>query len=129
MTTNAVTTLRLEGLSLPVRLGCEAEERAIPQEVRITAEFRFEHPLKAEYSDDLGDTVCYAEVCDALRALCCSREFKLIERMGAECLAVIRTIAGDGVRIALTVHKVRPPVEGLTGGAIYTCGDFLLSRL
>jgi FolB domain-containing protein len=117
--------LRIEDLKLRVRLGYTATERARPQEVRVSAEFRFLSPPGSEKSDLLRETICYATLAEALRAHCESRPFKLVERLGAECLAIARGLAGRRAEVAVAVHKVRPPVKGLKGGTFYRCGDFL----
>jgi dihydroneopterin aldolase len=120
-------SLRVEDLSVHVKLGCTPEERSIPQEVRITYEFRYETPLRGETTDDINDVVCYATASEALRAHCETDEFKLIERLGVECLNILyAVVAEQKALVALMIHKVRPPVHGLLGGATYRCGDFSL---
>lgn len=117
-------SLRLEDIRLQVRLGCLPDERERPQEVRLAVEFRFDREPSCLKSDRLEETICYARLCEALRAHCESREFKLIERIGYEAYGIARELAGPGVKVAVRAHKVRPPVEALLGGAISTCGDF-----
>lgn len=121
-------SLGLENLSLQIKLGCTKEERAFPQEVRISVEFLFDGPPKGIISDGLEDTICYAEVCKALKDHCESREFKLIERLAFEAFGAVREVVRGRAKISLAVHKVRPPVEGLLGGTHYRCGDYLPSR-
>lgn len=122
----ACHSLRMENFEVKVRLGCLADERAVPQLIRISAEFVFEEPPKACLSDELEDTICYAQVCDALKKHCESREFKLIERIGFECYGLLRELSRGKAKVALKVHKVKPPVESLAGGSTYSCGDFKL---
>ncbi len=124
--TNGVHVLSLNDLSLKVHLGCEAVERLVPQEVRVSVEVRWPEAPMGEVSDELSDTVCYAELANALTQLCEGREFKLIETLASESLRVVRTAASAGPLIGLCVHKVRPPVPHLLGGAKYYCGDFRL---
>jgi dihydroneopterin aldolase len=116
--------LRLNELVLHLRLGCEESERARPQEVRVSIEIRFSSPPAATESDRLTDTVCYARLSEALRAHCEAREYRLIERVGLDAYRVAREIAGPETALALSVHKIKPPVERLLGGAVYRCGDF-----
>ncbi len=118
--------LRIEDLSVQVRLGCLADEREIPQEVRYTVEFRFPHEPAGVRSDEIGDTICYAKVSEKLKDLCARNEFKLIERLAVESYEALQDLASDGILIGLSLHKVRPPVDGLLGGSHYACGDFLL---
>lgn len=124
MTPKLFHSLRLEDLRLAVHLGCTPEERAVVQEVRIAVELRFLVAPFGTESDELSDTVCYAEISDKITRHCESREFKLIERMGFECYHLVRELTDREVGVAVTVHKVKPPVNNLRGGAHYRCGDF-----
>jgi 7,8-dihydroneopterin aldolase/epimerase/oxygenase len=121
-------TLRLNDLSLQVKLGCTVEERTRPQEVRVSVELQFDGSPKGIFSDALEDTICYAEVCKVIKERCERREFQLIERLAFEALAAAQEIVRDRAKISLSAHKVRPPVEGLLGGVIYTCGDYILGN-
>jgi dihydroneopterin aldolase len=118
--------LRIEDYSVKVRLGCQAEERAVPQEVRLTLEYRFLTAPAALHSDRLEDTICYGEVCSSLRKHCESKEFHLIERLAGECFEIAKGFARGRAELALRVHKVSPPVENLRGGSVYELGDFRL---
>ncbi len=117
-------SLSIEDLTLQVRLGCTAEERWRPQEVRLSVEFRFEGAPGGFTSDRLDETVCYARVSDALKAHIESREYHLIEKIAADAYRISKEIAGRETGVALVAHKVRPPVTGLSGGTKYRCGDF-----
>lgn len=121
-------SLRLEDLSLHVHLGCTPEERAFRQEVRVTIEIRFHEKPSAVDNDQLADTVCYAEISESVQATCETHEYQLIERMAGEIYEIARKIIGPESRAALavTVHKVRPPVPSLRGGSFYRVGDFAL---
>lgn len=118
--------LRIEDFSVPVRLGCSPQERAQPQEVRFTIELRFDEAPAGVATDSLDGTVCYADLCQVLRDLAQGREFQLIEKLAADAYRVLREICGAGPRLAVQVHKVRPPIEGLLGGSRYRLGDFQL---
>jgi dihydroneopterin aldolase len=122
--THAFHSLFLKDLSLPVRLGWPAEERAVPQEVRISLELRFPSPPPGTVSDDLEDTICYAELSESLRTLATSQEFKLLERLGAELFKAAKKEVRGRALLALEVKKVAPPLEGLLGGAIFRVGEF-----
>jgi dihydroneopterin aldolase len=118
--------LRVQDLVLQVHLGCSAEERAKPQEVRVTLEFRFTEPPGGAVSDKIEEALCYAEVCTAVRRLTDSSEYCLIERLASEIYGVAAEMAGPAAQTAVRVHKVRPPVADLSGGSVYVCGDFAL---
>ena len=119
------SALTISELSLRVRLGVSAEERSLPQEVRVTAVLRFLAPPAATFDDSITNTFCYAEACERLRELAGKREFRLIEKLGADCWEAFRELVGDKAEVGVTIHKVRPPVDGLLGGARFSCGDFL----
>lgn len=117
-------TLFIRDLSLPVRLGCETAERAIPQEVRVNLEFRFSTQPKSMETDNIKDAICYATISQALKNYCENREFKLIEKLAYDLTAVTKDLIDHNIALSLTVHKVKPPVEGLHGGAHYRIADF-----
>jgi dihydroneopterin aldolase len=123
-------TLKLKDLILAVRLGCGEVERAQPQEVRVSVEFRFKKNITSIKSDNIDETVCYAKAAAAIREHCESREFKLIERLGFEIYEVMGRVLSESrslhepVEVAVTVHKVHPPVERLEGGSWFSYGDF-----
>jgi dihydroneopterin aldolase len=126
-------SLTLQDLVLTVHLGCTAEERALPQEVRVKLELRFPTgpmtlPITlpvALSSDKLEDTICYAKISYAIIKHCEAREYHLIERMAAEIYLLTREISGPEIELDITVHKVRPPVDQLRGGTFFRCGDFI----
>lgn len=118
-------SLRLESLSLSVHLGCLADERKDAQEVRWSVELRFPSEPKGCRSDEIADTISYADIADVLRAHCESGEFKLIERLAVEGYEKLRAIVKPPIQMLVELHKVRPPVEDLHGGSHYRCGDFL----
>ena len=51
--------LTIRGVSLPIRLGCSADERLNPQPVEIDLTIRFETPPRGMVTDRLEDTVSY----------------------------------------------------------------------
>ncbi len=118
--------IRLRELVLRVHLGCTHEERAKPQEVRISVELRFETAPQGTITDALEDTICYGKISDEIRKCCETREYQLIEKMGYDAYGTVRELTGEEVAIGISVHKVRPPIENLLGGAYFRCGDFVL---
>ena len=119
-----LNSLELTDLGLWVHLGCMAEERATPQEVRLTVTLRFHEAPKGCVTDELSETICYAEIAEGLKDHADSREFNLIERLAFASYAIVRKIAGAKAEVQIRVHKVRPPVPTLLGGSSYQCGDF-----
>ena len=117
------TTLEVPAIRLDVRLGCEAPERAVPQAVDLALVIDFAAAPAACASDELADTVCYAELAGLAGAYCAAREFRLVERLAFELRDVVRTRLPHDARLALTVTKVAPPVPGLSGGVRFTIDD------
>ena len=116
--------LEFRGARLEVRLGCSAEERAVPQAVDLDLAVRFPELPSACESDKLEDTVCYAELIDAARAACAGREFRLVERLAHELFAALRPLIPPGTELWLRATKLDPPVRGLAGGVAFSLGDF-----
>ncbi len=123
--TSRYHSLRISEFSLQVRLGCSQEERARAQEVRVSVEFRFVSPPQGINSDRLEDTICYARVCQSIRNLTDGREFALLEKLASDLMSILQEFSKGIALVALTVHKVLPPVEGLRGGTVYRIGDFV----
>jgi dihydroneopterin aldolase len=113
--------LGLNDLRLKVRLGCGAEERATVQEVSFDLAIRFPRPPEGSRTDELEGTICYGELSEKLRALCGSREFKLIEHLGWEAYRLLDP--GPGRTLWLKVTKLKPPVADLLGGASFELGS------
>ena len=117
------TRLEVPAIRLEVRLGCEAPERAAPQAVDLALVIDFAATPDACRSDELADTVCYAQLASATREYCAAREFRLVERLAAELRDLVRTRLPDDAGLALTVTKLAPPVPGLAGGVRFTIDD------
>lgn len=75
-------------------------------------------------SDRLEDTVCYAELIEAARKACAGREFALVERLAHQLFLALRPLVPPGADLWLRATKLRPPVEGLSGGVAFSLGDF-----
>lgn len=116
-------SLEVPAIRLDVRLGCQADERAVPQGVEIALRIRFADLPAACWTDDLADTVCYAELAAALREHCATREFRLVERLALELAGVVRARLPEGARLTLTAVKLAPPVAELVRGVRFTIDD------
>jgi dihydroneopterin aldolase len=116
--------LEFHGARLEVRLGCSAAERFAPQAVDLDLAVRFARLPEACASDDLADTVCYAALIDAAREVCAGREFHLLERLAHELFGRLRALVPPDAELWLRATKLRPPVEGLSGGVAFSLGEF-----
>lgn len=124
----ARTTLRIHRLELDVRLGCGADERAVPQKVELEATLRFAATPRACRTDELADTVCYAELAEIARERANAREYRLVEHLGHELYAAFRDRLPDDTRLELVVRKVAPPVPGLLGGVSFAIEEEEVQR-
>lgn len=116
--------LEIRALVLKVRLGWEAVERKVPQDVSFSVSLRFDRMPEGCRTDELSDSLCYGDVSELIARNIESREFKLIEHLAFVLFEEIKKLAGASVRVRLEVHKLHPPVENLRGGSVYTIGDF-----
>src|SRR5690349_20327790 len=105
--------MHIRSLSLDARLGCTAEERSVPQEIRVSVELRFFEAPPGVLTDDLNDTICHAKVSEALNEHLRGREFNLVEKMASEFYGVLKKRIEGRAELALTLHKVKPPVSRL----------------
>ena len=115
--------LTISGISLPLRLGCSAEERLNPQPVEIDLTIRFETPPRGMVTDRLEDTVGYDALVGAIKEATSDREFSLIEHVANEILTSLRRIVEAEHELRVTVRKVSPPVPEITKSAEFTVGD------
>ena len=115
--------LRVQGISLPVHLGCFRGEKQQPQTVEFDVVIRFETPPQGMVTDRLAETVSYVAIVDRIKETVTDREFSLIEYLGKEVFAALKGIADEGHRLQLTVRKVSPPVPEITRGAEFTISE------
>lgn len=117
-------TLDLPEIILFPRLGLLPEERANPQEVRLSLEITFAHPLAACLSDDIAGTLCYHHLYDEINDLLSRNEFRLIEHLALTIATIvtneIHSRALPAATVSLTLHKVSLPLAALPKGAIFS---------
>lgn len=106
----SMDVLFLEGLELPCRVGCSAQERATPQSLRVDVQMFCASLQRAGLTDDLSATVDYRIALDMVQAVQAG-EYQLIERV-AEVLAGVALRDPRVERVQVTVRK-RPPVQGV----------------
>jgi len=89
----------------------EEKERAQPFEVDLELCVDL---ARAGESDDLGDTVDYGAICEAVGRVISSERYELIERLAERIAEVCRTdrrVLG----VVVEVRKLRPPVRAVLG--------------
>lgn len=118
--------LSVNRLQVHAHLGFYTGERAKLQPVEIC--FRLYFPEAPPFAlDDEADFFDYGELCKVLTDFIASRDFKLVEFMGAELFRRLRADLdarhASHVKLWLRLNKVAAPVAGLTGGASFTQCD------
>ena len=117
--------IELRGLRVMAICGVLAEERSRPQP------FAFDIDLECDLgpagrTDDLADTIDYAEVCDRIVRVAVEGRYSLMERLAEVAAESILALDGvEGVSVLLT--KLRPPVGhdlSTAGVRVYRGGGF-----
>lgn len=103
-----VETITLTGISGYGYHGVLDTERNIGQEFVVDVEYALSM-LAAARSDELVDTLSYAEVAESVRSLIVGPPFKLIETL-AHAIADSVIIAGPVESVTVSVHKPSAPI-------------------
>jgi dihydroneopterin aldolase len=112
--------LTIRGLELKVNLGWRDKELLEPQAIMLDVDIYLPEPPKACQTDDLQDSVCYAELINKIRQRLGNNKYRLIERLATEIFDVIAPEMPETARLRVQVTK-KPKIDGLTGGVSYTC--------
>lgn len=101
-------TIEISGLSLYTRHGVSEAERELGQRLLIDVSFVLDE-CDATNTDQLEDTIDYAEVCEQVALAAQGRSYKTLERL---CTAVAERLSerygADGIRVKAT--KPEPPI-------------------
>jgi dihydroneopterin aldolase len=114
-----MNTLHIHPFRVWVRLGCQESERANVQPVDISVEITFPKMPGACVSDDLTQTIDYSIFVTVARELAAKMEFKLVEFLAYTLHDAFEKIVADQAKITVTVHKLHPPVDGMTNGVSF----------
>lgn len=115
-------TLNLHDIRLFARLGCTADERAVPQPVRIELSIFFAELPEAMHRDE-AEFICYDKLTSILREVVEKGEYRLIEFLAGECFRAIGQQLEPGMQLWLKLTKCEPPVPEIHGGASVVCSD------
>jgi dihydroneopterin aldolase len=104
-------SLTIKGLELFVCMGCTAEERAFPQKLLVDVDM--ELPLKkAGLSDDMKDTVDYADAALRIKKELEPKTYKLAEAMAEDIAALVRKrYKVKKVRVSVS-KRILPGIDG-----------------
>ena len=121
-------TIRIEGLRIDAVIGVYPHERTGPQPLLFDIALHHDNRAPAA-TDDVADSVDYAQVCERVRAFVAARQPRLLETLAEALAADLLTVPGvhrARVRIGkpaaaaalgvgmVSVEVVRP-VEGAAG--------------
>lgn len=102
----AADAILIEGVQIPAALGVTEAERAMRRPVRIDLEVGY--PLEAAgSSDEVGDTIDYAEILRVLEEVVTGQEHRLVEAMG-ERVAAALFVAFEIDWLTIHVRKLNP---------------------
>jgi 7,8-dihydroneopterin aldolase/epimerase/oxygenase len=93
----------IRGLRVEALIGVYQREREARQPLLLDVEIDFDNRLPAA-SDDLGDTLDYAEISQALRDLAAAGRHLLLETLAEEMAALLQRRFGAR-RVRLTIDK------------------------
>ena len=105
-----MATIALEGMEFHAYHGCFAEEQMTGNTFFVDIYFDTD-TSNAEASDDLTDTINYAEIYEIIKAEMHIKS-KLLEHVGKRIIDAIKTRFPEVESIELKVSKMNPPIGG-----------------
>ena len=122
MNLNRLCELSVLDLRIWVHLGYSSEEQHHAQPVSVNVLLSFPPPLGSQ-TDQLADTLSYAEVAPLIESLVQGRSFHLIEHLAASIYNKIHEELIDqrdrDITLQITVHKLSPPISNVHGGVSF----------
>ncbi len=109
---------------LNVHLGYNEDERALAQEVNLSIRIQFPVLPPACQTDELRDTICYAQIINSLRGYLFKQRYSLIERLGYDIYTYINEKLPDQTQLGIKITKLYPPLEKVPEGVAFILGDF-----
>ena len=109
----------IKDLSIPVHLGMTAKEQKHLQEIKWSIQF------SVLMSFDHKPSVCYQEVSDKMKSYSQSDKFSSMEQLILFCYNNLKKDFPKIKTLFLKLHKVSPPLQGLSGGVFIEYGDDL----
>ncbi len=100
----------LTGAHFFARHGVSDEERQVGGRLVVDVELTYDL-TRAGASDDVADTISYADIYEAVRGIVESRSFHLVEKL-AETIAASLLIRFPAQAVLVRVRKDPPPIPG-----------------
>ncbi len=111
--------LDINGLELYVNLGWRDKELLEPQAIMLDLQIIFYGAPAAVVSDDLKDTLCYAELIEKIRTHVANKQYRLIEHLSAEIYEIVAAKAPATATSFVRLTK-KPKIKGLNS-VTFTC--------
>ena len=115
------SSLSLQGLSIPVNLGCSDEERKIKQTIILDIVLYFKVIPQACHTDILNDTICYDKLVKEICDFCKSKDYCLIEHLGYEVYKLLKNKLSEEMDVKLSITKCNPSLN--LKQSVFTIGD------
>ncbi len=116
------SALFVRDLELSVNLGWRHKERSSEQGVLLDLDIWLPKPPKACETDELDDTVCYAELSDKIRKGIGDTKYRLIEHLSRDIYQIVKKELPKKSRLIVRLTKF-PKIDGLVGGVSFEYGD------
>lgn len=100
--------LFLDDVVFSINLGVTQEERAVPQEVKVSIAISYKN-TNAQVSDDIEDAYCYDSLLNSVSYVVSNKEYKLIEHL---CNDIAEVISARGYKSYKVKVTKRPLVLG-----------------
>ena len=103
-----MNSIFIQDLKIKTKLGVPEWERLIPQSVLIDIEIAL--PEAGDFSsDNIQDTIDYAQVCQTVQALVAEQPFKLVETMAEKiCLRIMHDFKAPWLRVKISKPNILP---------------------
>lgn len=120
-----ISSIEISDFSVAINIGVSDSERLVPQEVLVDYTVHFQGVPHGCISDNMSDSICYAEVVNCIKNFSENRSFMLIEHYGFALFEYLRQHCS--IKAATLVVKKKPQVPGLKGGASFRISNFSMS--
>lgn len=112
--------LQIRGLELQTNLGWRDKELLTPQAIVLDFDILYKNAPAAITTDNLNDTLCYAELIEQIRAKIAAKKYRLIEHLCHDVFQIILSHLSAGAFLRVSVTK-KPKIDGLNGGVTFSC--------
>ncbi len=115
--------LKINNLSLQVKIGLPEQERQNFQEISINLQVIWENCQKNFQQDSLEESICYDKICQEIKHFCENKSFKTIEFLTNALYILLKKNLPSQAKLSIEVTKTNPPIAGLKGGASFSIED------